>query len=344
MEDIKIGKMTRQISLFDGAKQYKVDKPIRLIELFAGIGSQAKALKNLGADFEHYRICEVDKFAVQSYNAVHGTSFSTSDITKITGKDLEIVDTDKYCYIMTYSFPCQDLSKAGKQRGMDKGDYTRSGLLWEVERLLDECVELPQVLLMENVPDVIGNKNINNFAAWVQKLECRGYYCKWQVINAKDFGIPQNRARCFMMSVLADKVYYEFPQPRTLKLRLKDMLEDSVDEKYYLSNKAVNSLNAHLQRMQARGNGFGWKPTTGEGCAFTIKTESGYRPNSNFIIEEQNKRYRKLTPKECWRLMGFDDTAFEKASTSGVSNSQLYKQAGNSIVVNVLEAIFRTII
>lgn len=127
-----------QMSLFDGSQPFKIDKPIRLIELFAGIGSQAKALKNLGADFEHYRICEFDKYAVQSYNAVHGTDFKTSDITKITADDLGIVDTDKYCYVMTYSFPCQDLSNAGLGKGMAKGSGTRSGLLWEVERLLDE--------------------------------------------------------------------------------------------------------------------------------------------------------------------------------------------------------------
>lgn len=175
------------MSLFDGSQQFKIDKPIRLIELFAGIGSQAKALKNIGADFEHYRICEFDKYAVQSYNAVHGTDFKTSDITKITADDLGIVDTDKYCYVMTYSFPCQDLSNAGLGKGMAKGSGTRSGLLWEVERLLDECKELPQVLVMENVPAVIGAKNIQHFAKWQEKLESLGYKNKWQVLNAKDF-------------------------------------------------------------------------------------------------------------------------------------------------------------
>ena len=130
-------------------KKYKIVQPIRLIELFAGIGSQAKALKNIGADFEHYKVVEFDKYAIASYNAIHGTNFITQDITKIKGSDLEIVDTNKYCYIMTYSFPCQDLSLAGKQAGMTKGSSTRSGLLWEVERLLNETKELPQILLME---------------------------------------------------------------------------------------------------------------------------------------------------------------------------------------------------
>lgn len=125
-----------QMSLFDGQQELKINKPIRLIELFAGIGAQAKAMTNLGVPFEHYRICEFDKYAVKSYNAIHGTDFKTSDITQITADDLGITETDKYCYIMTYSFPCTDISSAGQQKGMAKGSGTRSGLLWEVERIL----------------------------------------------------------------------------------------------------------------------------------------------------------------------------------------------------------------
>ena len=147
---------TGQISIFDIIRpSIKITKPIRLIELFAGIGSQAMALKRLGANFEHYRVVEFEKYAIKSYNAIHGTDFEPMDITKIIGSDLGITDTDKYCYIMTYSFPCQDLSVAGKQKGMTKGSGTRSGLLWEVERLLNEVENLPQVLLMENVPQVL---------------------------------------------------------------------------------------------------------------------------------------------------------------------------------------------
>ena len=219
----------------------KIDKPIRLIELFAGIGSQAKALERLGADFEHYRVCEFDKYAINSYNAIHGTDFVTSDITQITADNLGIIDTDKYCYIMTYSFPCQDLSLAGKQKGMAKGENTRSGLLWEVERLLSECTELPQILLMENVTQVHGKKNKEHFDEWIAFLECKGYRNYWKDLNAKNFGIPQNRNRTFMVSVLGDYTY-EFPQEFPLELRLKDMLEDSVDEKFYISNEKVNKI------------------------------------------------------------------------------------------------------
>lgn len=238
------------MNLFDcGLPLLKIDKPIRLIELFAGIGAQAKALENLGVSFEHYRICEFDKYAVASYNAIHGTSFETSDITKIHADDLAVTDTDKYCYILTYSFPCQDLSNAGKQAGMTKGSGTRSGLLWEVERLLNDMDELPQILLMENVPAVVGEKNKPDFIKWVQFLSSKGYTNKWEILNAKDFGIPQNRERCFMVSFLGEYAY-EFPQGFPLKLRLKDVLEDEVDEKYYIKGEAADRLCSQLLKVE----------------------------------------------------------------------------------------------
>lgn len=221
--------------------KFVIDKPIRLIELFAGIGAQAKALENLGAEFEHWKAVEFDKYAMRSYNAVHGTDFKTSDIRNIHAADLEIRDTDKYCYIMTYSFPCQDLSSSGKHTGMTKGSGTRSGLLWEVERLLDECETLPQVLLMENVPLILSEKNIEDFQQWRSKLEQLGYQNYVELLNAKDYGIPQNRNRCFMVSLLGE-YSYEFPPKQELNLRLKDMLETEVDEKYYISDKVINSL------------------------------------------------------------------------------------------------------
>lgn len=131
-----------QMNIFDYLrKPFKIDKPIRLIELFGGIGSQAMALRNIGADFEHHLLVEFDPYPVKSYNAIHGTNFEPMDITKIHGDDLKITETDKYCYIMTYSFPCQDLSVAGNMKGYTKGSGTRSGLLWEVERLIRELAE-----------------------------------------------------------------------------------------------------------------------------------------------------------------------------------------------------------
>lgn len=187
-----------QLSIFDILyDEFKITNKIRLIELFAGIGSQAMALRELGADFEHYRVVEFDKYAVASYNAIHGTNFSAMDVTKISGLDLGIVDTDKFTYLLTYSFPCQDLSVAEKQRGMAKGSGTRSGLLWEVERLLNEVENLPQLLLMENVPQVHGEANMPQFIDWIDFLKSKGYSSYWQDLNAKNYGVAQNRDRCF---------------------------------------------------------------------------------------------------------------------------------------------------
>lgn len=247
-----------QLSLFNQDTQvFKIDKPVRLIELFAGVGSQAMTLRDLEVDFEHYRVVEFDKYPVKSYNAIHGTNFETTDITEIGGKDLGIVDTDKFAYILTYSFPCQDLSVAGKQRGMTKGSGTRSGLLWEVERLLNEVENLPQILLMENVPQVHGKKNISDFNNWIQFLESKGYSNYWQDLNAKNYGIAQNRNRCFMVSVLGN-YKYEFPEPIELTKKMKDYLEDTVDEKYYINSEKAQKLIEQLiqrniipQQMQA---------------------------------------------------------------------------------------------
>lgn len=284
-----------RVSMFDGTQEFRFRKPIRLIEMFSGYGSQALALKELGVEFEHWRICEWAVKSIQAYKDNHFSDdtkdysqYFTSEyifnvlaewgisqnynepltleqikrlgdkecrkiynnivsthnlvnISRVKGRDLRIVDTDKYDYILTYSYPCQDLSKAGKGMGMAKGSGTRSGLLWEVERILDECAEigaLPQVLLMENVPDVIGSKNLPHFRVWRDKLESMGYKCYWQVLNSKDYGIPQNRERCFMVSILGD-YFFAFPQEVKLSHKLIDMLETQVDEKFYLSQKAI---------------------------------------------------------------------------------------------------------
>lgn len=190
--------------LFDFEKNtYKIKNRIYLIELFGGIGSQAMALRDIGADFVHHRLVEFDKYAVASYNAVHGTDFETKDIREVKGEDLGIVDTE-HTYIMTYSFPCTDLSVAGKQAGMSKGSGTRSGLLWEVERLLNETENPPQVLLMENVPQVHSKKNMSDFEEWIKFLESKGYSNYYEDLNAKNYGIPQSRNRCFMVSILGD--------------------------------------------------------------------------------------------------------------------------------------------
>lgn len=236
-----------QISMFDIMyPQYKINKPIRLIELFAGVGSQAMALRNLGVDFEHYRVVEFDKYAIASYNAIHGTDFPTIDITQVHAVDLGIEDVEHFIYLLTYSFPCTDLSVAGKQAGMAKGSGTRSGLLWEVERILNEMDTLPQILLLENVPAILSEKFIDDFHSWCGFLESKGYKCYTQILNAKDYGVAQNRERCFMVSILGD-YNYKFPQPVPLDKTMKDYLEDEVDEKYYINSEKAQKLIKDLQ-------------------------------------------------------------------------------------------------
>ena len=229
-------------------------KPIRLIELFAGYGSQAMALKRIGADFESYRVVEFDKYAVKSYNAIHGTNYEPTDITQIHAPDLGIEYHGSYEYILTYSFPCTDLSVAGQQAGMSKGSGTRSGLLWEVQRLLIEIVEsereLPQILFMENVPAIHNKKNIADFEEWQHFLEEIGYTNHWQDLNAKDYGVAQNRNRCFMFSFLGD-VSYTFPDPFPLEKTVRDYLEDEVDEKYYINTERANRLIKQLVERES---------------------------------------------------------------------------------------------
>lgn len=238
------------MSIFDYMREpISITKPIRLIELFAGYGSQAMALKRIGAKFEHYRVVEFDKYAIASYNAVHGTDFPTMDITKVHAEDLSICDTNTFTYLLTYSFPCTDLSVAGKQAGMSKGSGTRSGLLWEVERILTEIRdsggELPQILFMENVPQVHSQDNMPDFRKWLDFLESLGYVNYWQDLNAKNYGVAQNRERCFMFSFLGE-YNYKFPNPIPLKKKLKDYLEDNVEEKYYINNEKADKLIKQL--------------------------------------------------------------------------------------------------
>lgn len=294
------------MGMFDGAQKFKINKPIRLIELFAGIGAQAKALERLGVPFEHYRVCEFDKYAIKSYNAIHGTDFETSDVTQITADDLGIIDTDKYCYILTYSFPCTDLSIAGKQQGMSKNSGTRSGLLWEVERLLNECKELPQVLLMENVPQVHAEKNIADFNSWLQKLESLGYKSWYKDLNAKDFGVPQNRNRTFCVSLLGD-FYYEFPQPKPLKKRLKDLLDSNVEEKYYISEKNVEkclqTVNVERKRLATQLDVVGEEVQT----AATV----------GILLSKQGKQIEKIADIAN-TLMARDYKGLGNQSTNGV--------------------------
>ena len=207
---------------------------IRVFEAFAGVGSQRMALRNLGIDHEVVAIAEIDKFAIKSYEAIHGKTNNLGDISRI--KTADIPDHD----LFTYSFPCQDISVAGKGLGLNEGSDTRSGLLWECQKVI--YGKRPKYLLLENVKNLVGKKHKHNFDKWLEWLEKQGYTNYWEVLNAKDYGVPQNRERVFVVSILGRHEPYEFPEPIELELRLKNILESEVDEKFYLSDERVGKL------------------------------------------------------------------------------------------------------
>lgn len=438
---------------------------LKVFTAFSGYDSQCMALDKLGIDYELVGWSEIDKYAIQAHNAVYPqwAERNFGDISKIDWANVPDFD------LFTYSFPCQDISSAGKQRGLQKGSETRSSLLWECQKAIE--AKRPKYCLMENVAALVSEKFRPFFLEW-ERLMCRYGYANYnKVLNAKDYGIPQNRERIFMVSILDPNKAFYWPEPIILEKRLKDVLESDVDEKYYLSDNVIESLNIRAERNKNKGNGFGWKPTlmaggeahynfegvsvhpnshalefkgqesikqdaapslratdykapncvwekvaeplripqatkqgyievpTGslfdmsypesktrrgrvqeggkisptlmdsgeapcyyEGTAKTMCLNSkvngkqpslehriydsegiatamttGFHPN----IQEPTFRIRKLTPRECFCLMGVTETDIDKIQQSGVSQSQQYKMAGNSIVVDVLEHIFR---
>ena len=225
--------MNGQMTLFDFTlPMVEINKPIRLIELFAGYGSQAMAMRNIGADFEHWKVVEFDEAACKSYNAVHGTNFPPTDVCQVHGEDLEIVDKDKYTYILVYSFPCTDISVAGLQKGMAENSGTRSSLLWEVKRILQELKELnalPDVLLMENVTAIHSQENMPHYRKWMEFVESLGYTSYGADLNASDYGVAQNRDRTFLLSILGEYNYH-FPHSIDLDYCIEDYFEDLSEE------------------------------------------------------------------------------------------------------------------
>lgn len=458
---------------------------IKYLSLFSGIGAFEKALKNNSIDYELVGFSEIDKYATKSYCAVHGVdeSLNLGDVSKIDLDRLkEIGDID----LITHGSPCQDFSIAGRLAGGDKGSGTRSSLMWCTVDIV-EAVK-PKYVVWENVKNLLSAKNRHNFDGYLKIMDKLGYNSYYKILNAKNYGIPQNRERVFTISIRKDLgLNYEFPVEIELTKKLKDVLEKNVDEKYYLSDKLIAGLIANTERQKAKGNGFAFETTDGDGVAKTVTTRVGAcRSGDNYIqvvgkldikghdcvkrvysgeglaptltdmqggnrqpkvlidepviaasrgrnpdkpgdrtpgipteqrleinrqgisntittvqkdnyviepclkIKEATKagykeayagdgvnisgrmkyqrgnvqkemtqtlmangsergvvtpdmRIRKLTPRECWRLMGFEDTDFDKAQAVPTSDTQLYKQAGNSIVVNVLEAVFKNL-
>lgn len=248
--------------------EFNKDNKLRVFCAFAGYDSQCLALERLKRDYPQFDYelvgwSEIDKYAIQAHNALfpNEAGLNYGDISKIDWSNVPDFD------LFTYSFPCTDISNAGQQQGFDEGSGTRSSLLWECRKAIVQ--KRPKYLLMENVKAICSKKFMPLFQKWLQSLEDYGYYTNWAVLNAKNYGVPQNRERCFAVSIRRDLLdpspVYHFPEPFPLELRLKDILEPKVDEKYYLSDKTVASFAEHCERKQAEGCGFKFEPTTGGG-------------------------------------------------------------------------------
>ena len=464
-----------QIDIFDvlramgGFENAVTPKKLKMISLFSGIGAFEKALDRLGIPYELIGYCEIDKYASKSYSAIHNVpeSMNFGDITQVDEKALP-----KNIDLITYGFPCQDISNAGKMKGLLNADgtRTRSGLFFEAARIIEATK--PRVAIAENVKMLTSKKFATEFKIVLDTLRQAGYNNYWKVLNAKKYGIPQNRERVFIVSIRKDIYtgFFKFPEPFPLEKRLKDVLEEAVEEKYFVKdeltrklviNQAVlepqvlrlvrsehgkrirnayesgdvvepwstmkqyeprvdgvsntistvqkdnyllvreatkagcavafvgDSINFEQPNSQTRRgrvgkqmaqtlttspqqgvvinahgtittdesspkhnnrvivwDGFNQRVRADQSCVGTLTQNCGadLKRNGQGIIEsnEGNLRIRNLTPKECFRLMGFDDADFEKAEAVN-SNNQLYKQAGNSIVVPVVEYIIKAL-
>ena len=303
---------------------------LKVIEAFAGVGSQRMALKRLKIDFKVVGIFEIDKYALKAYEAIHGECNNLGDISKIKIED--VPDHD----LFTYSFPCQDLSVAGKQRGLAEG--TRSSLLYECKKIIE--AKKPKYLLLENVKNLVSKRFKSDFDKWLEYLESLGYTNYWKILDAKHFGVPQSRRRVFVVSVLGEHVPFEFPKSIPLTKNIKDMLEDEVDVKYYMSDKCIGKMKRFAPKDLSKSK------YLLEGIAPTITTELSHHTGKNvspklcIAMEE----YRRITPRETFRLMGMLDCDIDKIQSIEISDTQQYKLAGNSIVVPVLEEIFRNLL
>lgn len=328
---------------------------IRVLELFAGIGACSSALTRLGIEHEIVDAVEIDKFAIKSFNAIHGTNFEPQDITK-WDKNIKVD-------LIMHGSPCQDFSAAGKQAGGDKDSGTRSSLMYETLRIVNKLK--PNYVVWENVKNLLSPKHKHNFDNYLKAMQDIGYTNYYKVLNAKDYGVPQNRERIFTVSIL-NKITnsFEFPPKQELKIRLKDILENNVEEKYFLKNAQLERMiktNYESSKFENRvRNENGIAPTLCardykdpkcvairiggifdkenkqhqagsiwdiEGISPTLDTmQGGYRQPCIITQMKEKFKIRKLTPREVWRLMGFTDEEFNRAAKFS-SNSQLYKQA-----------------
>ena len=307
---------------------------IKILELFGGIGSPRKALLNLGVPVKAIDYVEIDDKAVKSYN-------------EMFKKDLEyktqsVVGYDLKPDILIHGSPCQSFSISGKQQGADEGSGTTSSLMWETINIIEQMgVWKPRIVIWENVKNVLSKHMIHNFNKYINKMEALGYTNSFEVLDATEFGLPQQRQRVFTISML-DGTKFDFSKlEKKEMIHIKEFLEDTQENKYIVTQPSmlnkINGIGAFANRMKIIDD-----------RAMTITTKQMRCPNSG-LIDLKDGRYRYLTERECWRLQGYSDEDFNAAlkahpGMTGKLNGALYKQSGNSIPVPIFESIFKVLL
>lgn len=301
---------------------------LKFIDLFAGIGGIRRPFSEMG--LECVFSSEIDKFACQTYEANWG-EIPSGDITKISAVDIPKFD------ILLAGFPCQAFSIAGKRKGFSD---TRGTMFFEIQRILE--YHKPKAFLLENVKGLTNHNKGDTFETMKNILEKKlGYRIFYKVLNAKDFGVPQNRERIIIVGFLDNSIEFEFPEPFKYKNKVGDILfeNDNVDPKYTISDRLWESHQRRKEAHKKRGNGFGYSLFNGESEYTSTISARYYKDGSEILIEQKGKNPRKLTPREACRLQGFSDD-FKIV----VSDTQAYKQFGNSVPTKMIEAVAKKMI
>ena len=305
---------------------------IKILELFGGVGSPRVALRNLGVPTKAIDYVEIDQKAVSSYNAMFAS--------ELAYKTQSVVGYDLKPDILIHGSPCQDFSIAGHQKGADKGSETRSSLMWETVRIIEEMGDWkPKYVIWENVKNVLSKHMRVNFDNYLSYMEDLGYANSFQVLDARDFGVPQARERVFTISVL-NGAEFDFTKLENKEMQLLSTL---LDDDY---------MDCHVVTQPSILNGVGKtgtvkRTTVLSDFAYTVTTRQDRTPAQ--VVKISDGRYRFLTEKECWRLQGYSDKDFFNAmkvnsAPSGKMNRTLYHQAGNSIPVPIFESLFKVIL
>lgn len=311
---------------------------IKILELFGGIGSPRKALINLGINHKAIDYVEIDEKAVRAYNALYDNRY----------RPQSVIDYNLMPDILVHGSPCQDFSRAGQRLGGNGEDKTRSSLMWETLKIIENMgVWKPKFVVWENVKGVLDKDMIHSFNKYLVRMNELGYTNSFEVLSATDFGIPQKRERVFTISILGDCAFDFSKLERKPMKHIQEFLEEDVTGEQYMIT-IPSMLNKIKEFTPNRQGSYQRYLDVIEDSCWTISTRQDRCPNAG-ILKTDSGMYRYLTERECWRLMGFDDEDFENVlkeypTMPGKRNAGLYKLAGNSIVVQVLEAIFQVLI